>query len=347
MSTKMPNLAASPFKKCYEFLCSIRKKSTAHKYSSESLPESTHHKSNHAFRNLTHQEANESLNDPPHQKSDQNPPHQKSDQNPPHQKSDQNPPHQKSNQNPPHQKSDQNPTHQKSNQAPINNVSPISSKEYNPLLLTSTANITYHLPSNKVAYKRGIQAARFGSVIPDISTLMHKNKYDEYEASAYIEGYYKAAGNEFTQQIRRAKRAGNQAALMGYNLLSVNQLKRKNYTKAQIDAYYEAYHKAAGTLHEQIERRIRLSAYQAAKYGCKMPTIEKLKSKLYTPEQIDIYYEAFNKAAGSEKEQMIRRLKRFAYQLSRKNLPLPSKAELVKKGFDASVIDLILDNKLP
>lgn len=206
--------------------------------------------------------------------------------------------------------------------------------------LNSYKNTYISLNSTKSAMQKGKQAARYGAECLSTHALIFKKGYSINEAKAYIEGYRRACGTEEEQLLRKAKRAGYQAALLGFTCPSYHQLKRKNYTNEQIEKYFDSYRKIAGNEDLQIQRRIRLSGYQAAKYGCKRPSEEKLRGKGYTSNQIEIYYAAFDKAAGLESEQLERKIKRDAYQMARMEASRPSENYLLKKGLNDNLIKL-------
>lgn len=197
-----------------------------------------------------------------------------------------------------------------------------------------------NLNSTKAAMQKGKQAARYGAECLSLHSLVFKKGYSITDAKAYIEGFKNASGSEEEQLIRRAKRAGYQAALLGFTCPSYHQMKRKNYTDEQIEKYYESYKKVAGNEDTQKERRIRLSGYQAAKYGCKRPTELKLRSKGYNDKQIQIYYHAYDKAAGQKHEQMERKVKRDAYQMARMGVSRPKLNYLIKKGYTEDLVQL-------
>jgi SOS response regulatory protein OraA/RecX len=199
----------------------------------------------------------------------------------------------------------------------------------------------YPTNKNKItsAIQMGRQAARCGSFCPDLNKLILKKGYTTEEALAYIEAFKEASGSEHDQLIRRARRAGGQAARLGFNLPSYNQLKHKKYNHEQILAFTNAYHKASGSAEEQNIRRIRLAGYQAAKYGCKRPSQEKLLKKGYTESQIQIYYQAYDKTAGTHDEQIRRKVKRDAYQLARLKSTRPDIQYLLNKGYDDDMIE--------
>jgi hypothetical protein len=190
------------------------------------------------------------------------------------------------------------------------------------------------------AMQNGKQAARYGSVKPSIELLVFKKGYSMDEAHAYIDSYNKAAGSDEEQRLRRAKRAGAQAALMGFNCPSYHQLIRKGYGDEDIKAYFSVFKRVAGTEQQQKERRIKLSGYQAAKYGCRRPNENKLKNKGYNEEEMKIYYEAYDNAVGESEEQLVRKVKREAYQMARLKVTRPNESYLLKRGLNESLIDL-------
>lgn len=192
----------------------------------------------------------------------------------------------------------------------------------------------------KKAFQNGKQAARCGAVCPETETLVLKKGYSYEEARAYREGFQKTAGTQEEQSLRRAKRAGCQAALMGFARLSYHQLKRKNYSDQQVEKYYESYNRMAGDEEEQMNRRIKLAGYQAAMYGCKRPLESKLQKKGYNARQIEIYYKSYDNAAGMESKQKERKVKREAYQMARMKVSRPHENYLLKKGLDDSLITL-------
>jgi hypothetical protein len=201
-------------------------------------------------------------------------------------------------------------------------------------------NTYVNLNSTKSAMQKGKQAARSGVECLSTHTLIFKKGYSMEEAKAYIDGYKKASGTETEQLLRKAKRAGYQAALLGFTCPSYHQLRRKNYTNEQIEKYHQSYRKVAGNDELQMKRRVRLSGYQAAKYGCKRPSENKLRGKGYSDEQIQIYYAAFDKAAGLENEQLERKVKRDAYQMARMAVVRPNENYLLKRGLDKDLIKL-------
>jgi hypothetical protein len=178
----------------------------------------------------------------------------------------------------------------------------------------------------------------------DISKLSNLNILFG-KSSIILNGDYtrKLKTKKIDDSIQKAKKAGSQAARLGYNMLSTEQLIRKNYSQEQIMAYMQAYKNAAGDFNEQMKRRICLAGYQAARYGCKRPSENKLKRKGYTQDQISIYYAAYDQTVGTEQEQLQRRIKRLAYQMARMKADRPTLHDLFKRGFDNHLIKLFYD----
>lgn len=140
------------------------------------------------------------------------------------------------------------------------------------------------------------------------------------------------------QSIRKAAKAGYQAAKMGLTPLTIQQQMRKGFTKDQSNAYIEAYERFVGCPATQMKRRVELAGYQAAKYGSKRPSLSKLYKRGYTPSLIEIYYKAYDRTAGTPFVQQKRKAYRMVFQVLNNNLKMPSEALLIKRGFDKDAI---------
>lgn len=188
------------------------------------------------------------------------------------------------------------------------------------------------------AFINGRQAALNGSELPSKLVLL-KKYYAPEAVNQYIQGFNSKVGCCVTQANRKARRAGYQAAKLGLNPLTAQQLLRKGYTKEQIESYDSSYKKYARCSETQKLRRVKLAGYQAAKYGCKRPSIEKLKKRGYTQNLISLYYQAFDGAFTSSDEQLKRKAYHMACKIARYTLPPYSEKYLLKRGLNRESID--------
>ncbi|MCS5711069.1 hypothetical protein [Candidatus Berkiella aquae] len=115
--------------------------------------------------------------------------------------------------------------------------------------------------------------------------------------------------NPFANQqlLERARNSGREGAHVGYARPTIETLlKRNNYSLEQAKHYLHAYDVAAGTPQEQAQRKVKNAGRYLAYHDGDRPDIHTLL-KRYSPEQAQLYLDAYDKAAAVTPEVQDRR----------------------------------------
>jgi len=164
----------------------------------------------------------------------------------------------------------------------------------------------------KKVKRLGSTAARTGLTCPSKEELL--KKYDGQDAlvNAYLDSYDNAKGTESEQALRKAITIGQSAGRRGEERPSEKLLKqRNNYSDEQVKAYLTAFDETVGDPEEQALKKASSKGTNAARNGRYRPTEDGLKKKSgYTDTQIQVYYAAFDKVAGNEEGQGLRKAMR-------------------------------------
>jgi len=203
----------------------------------------------------------------------------------------------------------------------------------------------------------GKNSAFRGNERPTLKILQERDQYTVEQAQAYLNSFDAAASDEETQELRKARVAGQQAANQGSKRPTLIELQiRSQYTEEQAKAYLNSFDAAAGDEETQTFRRARVSGQSAARQGIKRPTLKALQTRnQYTLKQATAYLNSFDSAAGSEEFQGLRRAHVSGRQaavngfqrpthdlLQVRNLYTTKQAETYLKAFDEKQNSLAL-----